>query len=1036
MADLNGTNGDDILFGTDEDDTIRGFAGNDFLSGGGGTDLIEGGDDEDTLSGDSFSFLKGADTLTGGAGNDRFEWSVFDGDSTSLTLDVVTDFEGAGVDGGDTLELFPSFFVPSTHLTFGGLHAAPAAGTALGTAGDGVADIFYAFDGGNTLVFGDTNDSGTYDDGDFTVRLNGTQALVAADFGGTEFVIAGTDGDDTINGTAGNDVIFALGGNDTVNGLDGADRIDGGSGDDIINGGDGDDQGDFSGDIALLGGDGNDQINGGAGNDTADGGAGNDLIDGGIGDDILGGGADNDQVTGGTGLDFVFGDAGDDILAGGDDDDALVGGIGNDVLNGGSGNDVLQGEDFFGILGADQLTGGTGFDTFAWAVGSSQSTSQVQDRVTDFEGASVNGGDTLLLRLPPEFNRQLVFRGELAAVPAPNGTLAGGGNGFTDVFFAFSGPDTIVFADSDDDGRFDADDFAVRLTGRQNLVRSDFGETHFVTVGTNGADTINGTEDADEIFALGGNDIVNGNGGNDRIEGGDGNDIANGGNGDDIMVGGLGGDQLNGNAGNDRIDGQDGNDILNGGDGIDRITGGAGTDIIDGGAGRDTVLSGGDGNDIVRGGDGTDTLDGDAGNDQLFGGNDNDSLFGGDGNDIMNGDAGNDDLFGGFGSDQITGGAGIDEIEGEEGADILTGGAGDDQFDFNAGSFQPDSLLSLRDVVNDFQGAAVAGGDVVRLSGDSFAFVGNLNVNPTQGAALPGAGDGITQLGYTVKNNKTFLIADSNDDGALDNNDFVVEFNGVHNFTVDDFDNTDFVIAGTNGDDVITGTEGDDRIFAAGGNDQVLALGGNDEVHGGTGDDFLDGGPGGFDNLFGEEGNDVLTLATSDGGGVASGGDGDDVLFGSNTSFNNFDNSLQGDAGNDELHAGSVGSFLGGGGGSDRLVSGASDDQMEGGRDEFGFDLDGAPDQFVFTGTERWSTEGSFFGDTVSGFQDGSDLFDMRGSGLQFSDLTIVNEDFQTTITSDRGTITIFESFGQEVFIDQNDFLFDPPARLAPDLLV
>ena len=123
------------------------------------------------------------------------------------------------------------------------------------------------------------------------------------------------------------------------------------------------------------------------------------------------------------------------------------------------------------------------------------------------------------------------------------------------------------------------------------------------------------------------------------------------------------------------------------------------------------------------------------------------------------------------------------------------------------------------------------------------------------------------------------------------------------------------------------GTEGDDRIFAAGGNDEVSALGGNDEVHGGTGDDFLDGGPGGFDNLFGEEGNDELTLASSDGGGVASGGDGDDVLFGSDTHFNN----MQGDAGNDDLHAGAVGSSANGGTGSDRLFSGAADDQFEAG---------------------------------------------------------------------------------------------------------
>jgi hypothetical protein len=86
--------------------------------------------------------------------------------------------------------------------------------------------------------------------------------------------------------------------------------------------------------------------------------------------------------------------------------------------------------------------------------------------------------------------------------------------------------------------------------------------------------------------------------------------------------------------------------------------------------------------------------------------------------------------------------------------------------------------------------------------------------------------------------------------------------------------------------------------------------------------------------------------------------------------------------------------------------------------------LDNAPDLLVYTGTGRWSAEDSFLGDTVSGLQDGSDLFDLRGSGLQFSDLTILNEDFQTTVTSSRGMITVFENFGQEVFVDENDFLF------------
>jgi Ca2+-binding RTX toxin-like protein len=524
--------------------------------------------------------------------------------------------------------------------------------------------------------------------------------------------------------------------------------------------------------------------------------------------------------------------------------------------------------------------------------------------------------------------------------------------------------------------------------------------------GTNGADTIIGTPDADNIQALGGSDTVSARGGNDRIQGGDGNDTLSGEEGDDgIVSGGKGSDQISGGLGRDRLLGDAGNDTLDGGDG------------------NDPTLAGGDGNDMVLGGAGNDDVDGDDGNDTLRGGTGGDDMFGLDGSDGMFGEDGGDELFGGEGADTLSGGAGADELEGEEAADRIEGGADDDQLNFFTSAFQPDSTFAVRDVVLDFQGAGAPGGDVLRLSGGEFAWVGRIAGSPKIGAVLPGGGDGLTQLGY-IQRSGTFLVADTNDDGRLDAEDFTVEFRGALDFTTEDFENTDFIIAGTNGDDTITGTEGDDRIFAAGGNDSVTALGGNDEVHGGTGDDSLDGGPGGFDDLLGEEGNDQLTLATSDGGGNASGGDGDDVLFGSDTSFSNFDNVLDGDAGHDDLHAGAVGSTLNGGSGADRLSINVADDQFDAGRDDLTFELDNAPDLLVYSGTGRWSHEDSFSGDTVFSFQDGSDLFDLRGSGLQFSDLTIVNDDFQTTITSDRGQITIFENLGEEVFVDANDFLF------------
>jgi hypothetical protein len=144
------------------------------------------------------------------------------------------------------------------------------------------------------------------------------------------------------------------------------------------------------------------------------------------------------------------------------------------------------------------------------------------------------------------------------------------------------------------------------------------------------------------------------------------------------------------------------------------------------------------------------------------------------------------------------------------------------------------------------------------------------------------------------------------------------------------------------------------------------------------------------------------------------------VLFGSDVEFASTD--LHGEAGNDDLHAGAAGSSLDGGTGADRLFSGAGDDQLSGGLDE-NFLPDQSQDLYVY-GSGPWSTPDSFFGDVLFGFEDGIDLFDLRGSGLTFADLTIVNEEFQTTITSSLGKITIFESFDQPVEITAADFLF------------
>jgi Ca2+-binding RTX toxin-like protein len=1030
MADFNGGPFGDFLFGTNEDDIIFGNGGNDFLNGQGGNDLIQGGKDDDILQGDGFGFfsLKGADTLTGGTGNDAYEFSVFDGDTTALTLDVVTDFEGAGVDVGDVLQLRNSFFITGPRLSFGGLRAAPTSGTALGVAGDGVAAIFYAINGGDTLIFGDTNDDGAYDADDFTARLTGTHSVIASDFGDTDFVIPGTNGDDTINGTDGNDNIFGGAGNDTISALGGSDRVDGGSGDDIINGGDGDDAGDFPGDVALLGGDGNDRVNGNAGNDTADGGNGNDVVAGGDGDDIVGGGADDDSVSGGWGDDFVLGGAGNDSLAGGNGADALNGGAGDDVINGGAGDDSLLGDDSVnGPIGTDTLTGGAGNDQFSWSIGSNEeSTTQFLDTVTDFEGAGVEGGDILFVRLPIDHNRRLTLRGQLAAMPVLNAVIPNGNDGLTDIFFAFSGSDTILFGDSNDNGRFDADDFAVRLAGHRTLVQSDFGKTDFVIGGTGGNDTLNGTDGPDTIFGLGGNDTINGLGGADNLDGGAGNDVINGGNGNDVVTGGTGNDLLNGDAGNDRINGGNANDEVNGGVGRDNLTGDAGNDVVDGGGDSDNV-SGGSGNDIVRGGTGNDNVDGDRGSDLLLGGDGRDILNGGDDNDddVLRGEEGDDILEGGdsddsLGVDRLFGGAGDDELTGYAGTDIKEGGTGNDIFRFFQGSFSPDSIFLRPDTVNDFEGAGVAGGDAIDYEqAGPILWRGQQNIGLTIGAVLPGAGNGLHDLMYTFKNGNTWLIGDTNDDGRLDNQDSAIKFLGIRNFNEVDFtQSAEFVTVGTEGDDIIDGTDGGDKIFALGGDDQVFGNGGDDDLHGGAGDDLLDSGAG-FDDLFGEAGNDTLVIREFGGffAGGASGGLGDDVIFGSDVPFSFV--RLNGDEGNDEIHAGAGGAVMFGGTGADRIIGGIGDDAMNGGPD--GFTLDGEQDLFVFGAT--WGS------DNIADFEDGMDLIDLSGSGFTFADLNIEDAfgggGFATriTVSGNPGVGEIVLSVDPAI-IDATDFVF------------
>ncbi len=322
MANLEGSNYNDILKGTLWPDYIFGYGGNDVLYGGAGNDRIEGGAGNDAMYGEANDDYmmggEGNDTLVGGTGNDYLM-----GDSGSDRI--------YGQDGDDVLN--------------GGYNNDPNDGDDYLDGGAGN-DYLKGWIGKNTYIGGAGNDADQYiiEGGNNTIIDNDdTTAIdlvlikkqISWDFlrvgrdlhiidvndanhltviknyfnyagyayrkdlsingelyslGGMQFypnmfeTWVGTAGADVMRTSNLADTVEAGNGNDVVYGYLGIDRISGGAGNDV-----------------LSGGGGADTLNGDAGNDTLYGDAGNDELYGGTGND-----ADTYVVTAGSGFDQAY----------------------------------------------------------------------------------------------------------------------------------------------------------------------------------------------------------------------------------------------------------------------------------------------------------------------------------------------------------------------------------------------------------------------------------------------------------------------------------------------------------------------------------------------------------------------------------------------------------------------------------------------------------------------------------------------------------------------------------------------------------
>jgi hypothetical protein len=277
----------------------------------------------------------------------------------------------------------------------------------------------------------------------YTVNVNSTDTTGATRTEaftvktGTNSVIFGAPGTDTMTAAASDSILYASGANDVLNGGNGNDNLFGQQGNDTLNGGGGND--------ILVGGSGTDAVNGGAGNDTirhvvgdgpgtVDGGADTDTLaitadagnqtlavsfngttitsaDGvavtnvesvtanlGAGTDTLvftaAGGVTVNLATGTasgftsiSSIENVTGNGGADTLIGNAGANALVGGAGVDSLNGGAGGDLLSGGD-----GADTIDTGAADDNVQDIV-RFIAASEFGDTVTNFDANGADGVD-------------------------------------------------------------------------------------------------------------------------------------------------------------------------------------------------------------------------------------------------------------------------------------------------------------------------------------------------------------------------------------------------------------------------------------------------------------------------------------------------------------------------------------------------------------------------------------------------------------------------------------------------------------------
>jgi Ca2+-binding RTX toxin-like protein len=682
-------------------------------------------------------------------------------------------------------------------------------------------------------------------------------------------------------------------------------------------------------------------------------------------------GAGNDVIDAQGGNDSLLGEAGNDLLRAGAGDDFVSGGPGSDIIEGGSGNDLLAGGTY------DTWNGnfsGWGSDTYRFGLGAGQ------DRIVDFAYAG-DSTDVDAIEFTADVTPSDVFARRIGN----DLMLTVGGTNNSIRVSEFFGETTDAGVGRIEEVRFLADGtvwnaatlmqmVTVSTSGNDILIGYT---TDDVLSGGDGDDDLRGRTGNDTLRGDAGNDVLNGEDGNDVLEGGDGNDGLNGGAGSDTLLGGVGDDTLSAWQGDDILDGGAGNDLLYGGanDSWNGNFTGYGSDTyrFGRGSGQDTIID----SAYVAGAE-TDSIEIAAdvlpsevtvrheGNDlvvRISGTTDRMSVrdfFGAQGlgsgaielirfaangttwdstaliQMVLVGTSAAETLFGYAGADTIAGGDGDDLIYGRDGDDTLSGEAGADNL---IGEYGNDTLLggagndSLTGMYGDDVLDGGAGNDL--LSGGQYDTWNGNFAGWGSDTYRFGRGSGQdTIVDYTYTPNAEIdtieVAADvSSAEVAVrrEGRDLVVTIAGTtDSMRVRDFFNDQGGLGIGAIDQVRFASDSTIWTTATLADMTQQGTPGNDTLIGDANNNNLSGGEG-DDNLQGRAGNDGLNGDT--GNDSLSGETGDDVLDGGtgNDGLNGGDgqDQLYGGTGDDTLSAWQGDDILDGGTGNDTMYGGAND---------------------------------------------------------------------------------------------------------------